>query len=78
MFGPAAQTQAPPGTSVLRLDPALDAIISPDAKLETLKEDYFGFIEEPVWMPEPSGGYLLFSDIPANRVARLHVRRRFD
>jgi gluconolactonase len=68
LIGPAAQTQAPPGKSVLRLDPALDVIISPDAKLETLKEDYFGFIEGPVWMPEPAGGYLLFSDIPANRV----------
>jgi gluconolactonase len=63
---PAAQT--PAGPAVVKLDPALDGIISVDAKLEALKENYFGFIEGPVWMPDAGGGHLLFSDIPGNRV----------
>jgi gluconolactonase len=53
---------------VLRLDPALDAIVSADAKLEVLKGDYFGFVEGPAWKKEDGGGYLLFSDIAANRI----------
>jgi gluconolactonase len=63
-----------PGGDLIRLDPALDAIVSPTVKLEVLKGDqvsqpanffYFGFLEGPVWVAE-QGGYLLFSDIPAN------------
>lgn len=53
-------------SSVVRLDPALDAIIAPDARIEVLKEDYFGATEGPVWVKD--GGYLLFSDQAANRV----------
>jgi gluconolactonase len=60
-----AQEQTP---SIERLDPALDAIISPQAKFEPLKTDYFGFLEGPVWVPEGRSGYLLFSDVPANRI----------
>src|SRR5580704_17301187 len=48
---------------VVRLDPALGQIISTDTKVEKLA-DGFGFVEGPVWVR--SGGYLLFSDIPAN------------
>ena len=48
---------------VVRLDPALDAIVASDAKVETVAEG-FGFTEGPVWVRK--GGYLLFSDIPAN------------
>jgi hypothetical protein len=50
---------------VVRLDPALDEIISPSAKLETLGE-HFGLTEGPVWIPEGSKGFLLFSDCAAN------------
>lgn len=48
-----------------RLDPALDAVIDPQAKIEVLAE---GFIwsEGPVWWP--AGERLLFSDIPRNTV----------
>jgi gluconolactonase len=63
-----ARAQTTAGNAVLRLDPALDGVISVDAKLEALKEEYFGFIEGPSWTREPGGGYLLFSDIPANRI----------
>jgi len=58
--------QTPGGSSVLRLDPALDAIVSPNARVEILKGDYFGNAEGPVWVKQ--GGYLLFSDIGANKI----------
>lgn len=48
---------------IVRLDPALDQIVSTDTKVEKLAGG-FGFVEGPVWVR--SGGYLLFSDIPAN------------
>jgi gluconolactonase len=51
---------------IVRLDPALDAIVAAGAKAELLKGDYFGAIEGPVWMDSPGGGSLLFSDMAAN------------
>jgi gluconolactonase len=50
---------------IQRLDPALDRIIAPDAKLEVLGE-HFGLTEGPVWVHEERSGYLLFSDCAAN------------
>ncbi|HEY7389629.1 MAG TPA: SMP-30/gluconolactonase/LRE family protein [Bryobacteraceae bacterium] len=50
---------------IQRLDPALDEILAPDAKLEVLGE-HFGLTEGPVWIPEGRSGYLLFSDCAAN------------
>lgn len=49
---------------IVNLDPALDEIISPTAKLEKLGE-HFGLTEALVWWPE-GGGSLLFSDNAAN------------
>src|ERR1700687_3580469 len=60
--------QTPSGSSVVRLDPALDEIIAPDAKAELLKGDYFGFLEGPVWVQEAATGYLFFSDVAANAI----------
>lgn len=57
-----------PGGVVERLDPALDAVLAPNAKAELIKGDYFGFLEGPVWVPEAKSGYLLFSDVAANRI----------
>ncbi len=51
---------------VLRLDPAIDALVPTDAKIEQLAEG-FKWSEGPVWVPE-QGGYLLFSDVPADVV----------
>lgn len=51
--------------SIERLDPALDALISPDAKIEKLSEG-FTWSEGPVWFH----GALLFSDVPENVVFR--------
>ena len=48
---------------VARLNPALDEIVPGDAKVEKVSGG-FGFLEGPVWVHK--GGYLLFSDIPAN------------
>jgi gluconolactonase len=61
-----AVAQAPP--TVLRLDPALDAVVRPDATLQTLRADYFGYTEGPVWMPDGGSGFLVFSDMAANRI----------
>ena len=61
----ALQVQPQGANEVVRLDPALDQIISADTKVEKLAGG-FGFVEGPVWVR--SGGYLLFSDIPANAI----------
>jgi hypothetical protein len=61
-----AQTQS--ASTVVRLEPALDAIIAADAKAELLKGEYFGFVEGPVWVQEGRTGYLLFSDVAANAI----------
>jgi gluconolactonase len=63
-----APTQPPPekklaGGPVVKLDPALDKIIAPNATVEKVA-DGLKFAEGPVWNRKP--GYLLFSDIPAN------------
>src|SRR5580704_8707164 len=55
---------------VVRLDPALDALVARDAKTELAKGG-FGFTEGPVWMTEGKSGYLLFTDIPGNVVWKL-------
>ncbi|WP_231993847.1 SMP-30/gluconolactonase/LRE family protein [Pseudobythopirellula maris] len=53
---------------VVRLDPALDELIEPGAKIEVLAGG-FDWSEGPVWVPR-DGGFLLFSDIPPNRVMK--------
>jgi len=55
------------GGEVVRLHPALDAIVPVGAKIEKLA-DGFLFTEGPVWVRD--GGYLLFSDPNANRIYR--------
>jgi len=57
-----------------RLDPALDALIAPDARLEMVIDlGAGGSVEGPIWASDanaPDGGYFLFS----NRVPRLISR----
>jgi gluconolactonase len=48
----------------LRLDPALDALVSPGTKVELVKRG-FGFTEGPVWVQKGKQGYLLFTDMPS-------------
>jgi gluconolactonase len=50
---------------IIRLDPALDALISPNTQIEKVA-DGFGFLEGPVWVHASSPGFPIFSDIPAN------------
>lgn len=57
---------------VITLDPALADLLEADARIEVLSSG-FVWSEGPVWVAEkehPAGGYLLFSDIPNNRVVR--------
>lgn len=56
---------------VLRSNPALDGLIAPDAELEVLATG-FTWSEGPVWIAD--GGYLLFSDVPNNRIHRWSER----
>ncbi len=55
--------------SVERLSPQLDAILPADAVIEVIASG-FDWSEGPVWVPEGTDGYLLFSDIPRNSVMR--------
>jgi gluconolactonase len=67
LLGIIAAAQSPRAVPfhLVRLDPALDAILSRDAKLEILGE-HFGLTEGPVWIRDGKEGYLLFSDCAAN------------
>ena len=55
------------GTGIERLDPALDRLVAPDARVEILASG-FEWAEGPVWVRK--GGFLLFSDVPRNVVYR--------
>lgn len=58
----------PPDTgagTIVRLNPALDAIVPADARIEKLSGG-FVFTEGPVWVRD--GSYLLFSDLRGNRI----------
>lgn len=48
-----------------RWDPAMDAIVPADWKIEKLAEG-FGWAEGPLWIKD--GGYLLFTDVPGNKM----------
>lgn len=50
---------------ITSFDPRFDHLVPEDAKLEKIA-DGFTWVEGPVWNKQ--GGYLLFSDIPANAV----------
>jgi gluconolactonase len=64
----AAYAGAPPAFGrVRRLDPALDALIAPDAEIEQIASG-LKWAEGPVWVKD--GGFLLFSDPPMNTMYR--------
>ena len=63
---PQQEQQQAPAASVDRLDPALDTIVPVDAKLEKVATGY-KWTEGPVWIP---AGYLLFAEIPSNRIMK--------
>lgn len=53
------------GARIDRWDPALDRIIPAGARIERLA-DGFSWAEGPAWIS--AGGYLLFTDVPGNRM----------
>lgn len=62
----AAPMNAPvPNATIVRNDRALDQLIDPNAAMRKLGEGY-GWSEGPVWIED--GQYLLFSDVPGNRI----------
>lgn len=58
-------------TEIVQVDPALETIVPPDAKLEKLAGGFL-FTEGPVWVPATAttSGYLLFSDPNNNTIYR--------
>jgi gluconolactonase len=70
VVGAAARRQSvvSKGDIVVSLDQTFSKMVSRSAEVELLKGDYFGFLEGAIWVPERSSGYLLFIDIPANRL----------
>jgi gluconolactonase len=84
MLATPTETMAHSAGSIERLDPALDAIIDRDARIERLATG-FGFTEGPVWLPRVTdaryggagpGGYLLFSDPNQNVIHRFDPTTR--
>jgi gluconolactonase len=65
--GPAPQ---PKPFSITRSDPALDSIVSPNAKAEELARG-FGLNEGPVWVREGSSGYLLVGGLLDNVIYKI-------
>src|SRR5439155_171923 len=58
-------------TEILRIDPALDAVVPPGATIEKIAAGFL-FTEGPLWVPRTAttDGYLLFSDPNANAIYR--------
>jgi gluconolactonase len=52
---------------IQKLDPALDRLVSPDAKLERVANGFNKWTEGPVWT---RNGTLLFAEIPANNIVQ--------
>jgi len=65
LLGPAAISLR--AQTVVRSDAGLDKIVPAGAMVEKVYGD-FRFVEGPVW--DRRGGYLLFSDIPANAIMK--------
>jgi len=63
-------SSTPIGT-IERFDPAFDTVVAPGAQIEKLAEG-FQWAEGPVWIR--AGGYLLFTDVPANTLYRWSAR----
>ena len=59
--------RAAPVGRIIRFDPALDPVLDVTSPLEVIAGGY-RWAEGPVWVRD--GGYLLFSDVPANVVYR--------
>src|SRR6266481_2639873 len=56
-----------PAPAIVRIDSRLDQVVPPDAMLEKIA-DGFAWAEGPVWNQKEE--YLLFSDVPNNRIIK--------
>jgi gluconolactonase len=56
--------------SITRADPALDALVDPNAEAELLASG-FGLNEGPVWVPEGNAGYLLVGGLLDNVIYKI-------
>ena len=61
--------------SITRADPALDQIISPDAKLVELARG-FGLTEGGLWMPEGQSGYWIFAGLLDNVLYKITPQKQ--
>jgi gluconolactonase len=68
---------APPAQpfDIAREDPALDAIVAPNAKLELLATG-FGLNEGPVWVPEGRSGYLIVGGLLDNVLYKISADKQ--
>ncbi|WP_421737460.1 SMP-30/gluconolactonase/LRE family protein [Caulobacter sp.] len=66
-FSMPAQAARPTVGKIRRLSPALDAVMTENTPIEQIA-DGFVWSEGPVWVKD--GGYLVFSDVPANIMYR--------
>lgn len=61
-------------SAVLKLDAALDELISPDARLDTLLQLSAGTMETfecPTWVHGDGPGFLIFCNVPGNAIYKL-------
>ena len=68
---PPAKIETIADAKIDRWDPAMDAIVPKDWKIEKLA-DGFGWAEGPIWVK--AGGYLLFTDVPGNKMWKWSAR----
>jgi len=69
IFAISTRAQSPGAGPVVKLDPGLEQVVSPDARLELLQgEGAFEGGEGPLWIQHGDSGYLLFSDVGGNRI----------
>lgn len=59
---------------ITRIDPALDALVAPDAELELIATG-FGLNEGPVWVPEGDSGYLVVGGLLDNVLYKVAADR---
>ncbi len=67
--GPMMRGDGPPPPaqpfSITRVDPALDELVAPDAKVELMASG-FGLTEGPLWVPQGDSGFLIVSGLLDN------------
>jgi gluconolactonase len=69
---PASAAETRTTGTIERIDPALDALVPPDSRMEIVI-DGLKWCEGPLWIPD-DGGFVICSDIPANAIRRWDAR----